>query len=146
MPINDLAWSDLSASFEFAQEGSSIGNGTMVCRAARANGNVLFLAQVIFGSSTVLSSGGMTFRLPGIFVPGNEALTRRGIVPCYARDASTGTHYTGVVLLTENVGGDPQQRPTATPILDGGVTNTAPFTWADGDELFFGNGAEAFGN
>lgn len=111
----------------------AIGNGTLTGRFSANENTVRFRWALVVGSTTTFGTGAWNFTLPPIL--DNRAWTYNayGIVRMIDSAATT---YVGVVnsfAMATN-----RFAPSSHGMV-GGVTATAPFTWASGNRLF-GNG------
>lgn len=120
--------------FSAALTNVTIGNGTLVQKFSVAGNLFLYHVEFSFGSTSAIS-GDVSFNPP--VTPLSYDVNVRNVVGlAILFDASGSTGYQGIVLL-DAVGNLAIRyaHVSGTYVINGTVTSSVPFTWADGDKL-----------
>ena len=125
-----FGWQDYTVTWTGNTTDPAIGNGTLTGRYCQVGKKVTCTVSMTTGSTTSYGSGFWRFSLPATVA--NQVVRYTGAWSAY--DDSLSSHYTGTCEVL----------PDASAIIffrrDGGgqtLTSAVPFTWADGDQLFF---------
>jgi hypothetical protein len=114
--------------------GITIGNGTIATAYCRVNNMVHYFGKVTFGSTTVFTTSNGSFQVP-INLHSDMNFVGYALGTSNFYDTSVGTWYGGIVAGSGNAGivyPGPQQS-AGSYIQWGGLSSTAPMTWATGD-------------
>ena len=108
--------------------GLTIGNAVVTAKYLQAGKLVIGYTKIVFGSTSTFS-GGFTVSLPV-----QAAVINLPVGPCWLNDTSAGTHYSVLPLVQSGGTTVAFARGDGTTAT---VSNTVPFTWANGDTLAF---------
>lgn len=109
----------------------TVGNGTQTASFTRIGRTIFFRYQLTWGGTTAFGAGAVQIGLPPVPAASGQAMSASGS----ARDATGNSHPVGGWLPSTS-----QMRPIA---VNGNLTSTAPFTWAENDVLTIGGTYEA---
>lgn len=126
------AWTAYTPVWTGVGSNPAIGNGIIEGRYTRINGLVIVKVRVGMGSTTTYGSGRYDFSLPVNYANSTAFNTTFGTA--WFNDSGSVTAYTGVTVA------GPSASTVTFRIPAGGfgdVTNTAPFTFANGDAISF---------
>lgn len=123
---NLKAIGDPLTSYTPSYTGLTIGNATVTAKYLQAGKLVIGEVKIVFGSTSSFSAG-FTVTLPVA-----AAVINLPVGSIYLNDTSAGANRTGAALV--------QSGGTTVAFIDGAgalVTNTSPWTWANGDTISF---------
>ena len=121
------AWTSYTVTWTGSSTNPAIGNGTKTGAYIQAGKLVIFRISITFGSTTTLGTGFYSFSLP-VTSFDNKIAIGQGM----AFDTSA-TALSSLVVFVDNSGFTTvRAKDMAT---DGNVTASAPFAWANGDEI-----------
>lgn len=126
--IVKAAWVAYTPAWTASTTNPTLGNGT-ITGAYKIQGRTLFTRiHLTMGSTTTFGAGRYSFSLPGAAV----AVAARQVVSAVCMDASPVAYYPCVAFIDPS--GSTFAR-IAEPAGSNGVSPTAPFTWAQDDQL-----------
>jgi hypothetical protein len=105
----------------------TIGNGTVVSRAAQIGSVVFFSITVNFGSTTTIS-GSPNFLMP-------VAANSRAVFPCYILDTGVAAYVANAILPVGTTMFLDLIDTTSSRALLTSFSSTSPFTWGNGDSF-----------
>lgn len=132
------AWSTYTPSWGALTTNPVLGNGTIAGRYRQRGKTVEMQIKLTFGSTTTVGSGTYTFGLPVPFAASSSLL-----LPARYFDSSTSVRSMGMSYGSSGASIVLAVHGSATNGALGGVTNSSPYAWANGDTIEVGGLYEA---